>query len=160
MPLPVDCDERERRACHGVAGRTQLGLRMLDRSQRRRPGLVELACEVQGACQGRERGDEHVVGVRGELDRAAAGGHRLADVAVDRGGAHHPRYGLDIRADAFRVLRACAIREVEEAALLEGALTRHQGRRRRPDGDHGMLDELLVGQRAHPAEQRPGAVPL
>ena len=138
-----------------MAGRMPFGLGMLDRTHRRCPGVVELAREVQSPCESRERGDEDVVGVRfGELDRSAAGDHGSADVAVGQAGADQRRHCFDVRADTFRVLGVGPIREVEETALLERALPGHHRRGRRPDGEHRMLDELLVRQRAHRAEQR------
>ena len=59
-----------------------------------------------------------------------------------------------VKRSGYSVLRT--IGEVEEPATLD-RLTDHRGGRRRPHRERRMRDDVLVGQRLHPATKRPRA---
>ena len=87
----------------------------------------------------------------GELDRTAAVDHGLVDTAFDGEGADEERRALDI---GICVTSGCAVGELQVPALLDDAPAHQHERRRGGDRQLRVLDELVVRQRAHPANER------
>ena len=69
----VDVDQRECRPGDRVRSRPALGFRMRERALRCSRRRYEVAGEIEGVRQARQRGDKHVVGFAfGDLDGTAA----------------------------------------------------------------------------------------
>ena len=155
-PALFRCDQREGRAGEGVTRRPALRLRVLHGPERRRPGFFELPGEVERVRVAAQCRDERVVAAGfGELDCTPSGEHCTIDIAVNRGRAHHVGDGLDVHAKAVGEPLLRSVGDAEKPAALERGLPEHGRRGRRRNGQHGILEQLRVGDLTHPLKQRP-----
>ena len=150
-PSALDRDQRQCRSGKRMTGHAALDARMLDHAESGRPRIVEVTREVERArIPGEGAREDLVRGRTCELDGATAVLHRLCDASVDRDRAYQQGERLDVGRNPLGPLCLRPIDDPEIPPLLDRAVTRHDRRGRRGDGELRMLEDVLVWAACEP----------